>query len=128
MHENDEAWDKRGNSALVYDDGFERQWDNWTGPKWSSLFAVKLDADAVGREWRLDGEFRNLLAGTGNVRVLFSSTLLIGADAPSQHCPVEPFGGIEDFDVSDHHIVYTTKDSEAPEPSHTRQNVSLSLV
>lgn len=67
VHENDEAWDKRGNSALVYDDGFERQWDTWTGPKRSSLFAVRLDRDGEGGEWRLHEKFTNLLGGTGHV-------------------------------------------------------------
>ena len=40
-----------------------------------------------------------------------------------QYSPVEPFGGLDDFDVSETHIVYTTKDPELPEAWHTKQNV-----
>lgn len=29
-----------------------------------------------------------------------------------QSTPVEPFGGAEDFDISDTHVVYTTKDPQ----------------
>lgn len=73
VHEDDEAWDKRGNSVLVYDDGFERQWDNWTGPKRSSLFTTKLDANSGGGEWRLGEKFTNLLGGTGHVCPMLSA-------------------------------------------------------
>lgn len=30
--------------------------------------------------------------------------------------------------MSDSHVVYTTKDPKVPEPSHTRQNVSLRIT
>lgn len=41
---------------------------------------------------------------------------------------MEPFGGLEDFDISDSDIVYTTKDSTLPPAWHTRQNACLSSV
>ena len=37
---------------------------------------------------------------------------------------MEPFGGTDDFDISERHIVYTSKDADLPEPWHTKQNVS----
>ena len=40
-----------------------------------------------------------------------------------QYSPVEPFGGLDDFDVSETHIVYTTKDPKLSEAWHTKQNV-----
>jgi hypothetical protein len=52
---------------------------------------------------------------------LSCSTLTI-----AQHTPVEPFGGTNDYDVSDEYIVYTTKDPELPEACHTKQNVRIS--
>lgn len=67
VKENDEAWENRGNNAFVYDEGYERHWDTWTGPKRPSLFTVKL---AVGKDekWHLGDEWVNVLKGTGHVR------------------------------------------------------------
>jgi hypothetical protein len=45
-----------------------------------------------------------------------------------QHTPVEPFGDAGDYDVSEKHIVYTTKDPELPEAWHTKQNVRSSFL
>ncbi|VDC00715.1 unnamed protein product [Peniophora sp. CBMAI 1063] len=103
--EGDKAWDERGNSAFVYDEGFERHWDHYVGPKKNSLFAVSLEKK--GEKWAFGEEFKNLLKGTGH------ST------------PVEPFGGSEDFTVSKTHVVYTAKDPVLPEAWHTRQNVYI---
>ncbi|KAG1857864.1 Alpha/Beta hydrolase protein, partial [Suillus tomentosus] len=33
VKEQDTAYENRGNSGLVYDETFERQWDTWVGPK-----------------------------------------------------------------------------------------------
>ncbi|EIM85929.1 alpha/beta-hydrolase [Stereum hirsutum FP-91666 SS1] len=106
VKDNDEAYANRGNTAFVYDEGYERHWDTWTGPKKTSLFTVKL---AVGKneKWELGDEWVNALQGTGH------------------HSPVEPFGGTDDFDISGHSIVYTAKDPKLPEASHTRQNIYL---
>ena len=41
-----------------------------------------------------------------------------------QRSPVEPFGGKDDFDVSNTQVVYTTLDPELPPAWHTKQNVS----
>lgn len=64
--ENDEKWQDRGNTALVYDDTYERHWDTWTGPKRPSLFTVKLFKDA-GNHWHFGDKFYNVLNGTGHV-------------------------------------------------------------
>jgi dipeptidyl aminopeptidase/acylaminoacyl peptidase len=103
--ENDEKWEKRGNTALVYDTTFERQWDTWVLPKSNSLFIVTLKKD--GNDWVLGNEWFNTLKGT------------------KHSAPVEPFGGTDDFDVSDTHIVYTTKDPEVAPAWHTRQNIYI---
>lgn len=104
--ENDKVWENRGDSAYVYDDTYERHWDTWTGPKRPSLFSVKLTQNP-DKSYTLGAKFSNLLEGTGH------------------HSPVEPFGGSNDFDVSDTHVVYTTKDPERPQSWHTKQNVYL---
>ncbi|ETW81653.1 serine peptidase S9 [Heterobasidion irregulare TC 32-1] len=106
VRENDEAWSNRGNTALVYDETYERHWDTWAGPKKSSLFTVKVFQDP-GRSWHFENKFYNVLHGTGH------------------HAPVEPFGGTDDFDISRDHIIYTTKDPKLPEAWHTKQNVYI---
>jgi hypothetical protein len=67
VSENDEKWQDRGDTALVYDDTYERHWDTWTGPKRPSLFTVKLSKDAEKR-WHFGDRFYNVLNGTGHVR------------------------------------------------------------
>ncbi|KAI0304472.1 alpha/beta-hydrolase [Multifurca ochricompacta] len=104
--ENDKEWHERGHTALIYDDAYERHWDTWTGPKRPSLFTVKLSKDAENK-WDFGDQFFNVLHGTGH------------------HSPVEPFGGVGDYDVSGDYIVYTTKDPDLPEAWHTKQNVYL---
>ncbi|GBE85069.1 Dipeptidyl-peptidase 5 [Sparassis crispa] len=106
VKKNDEAWENRGDSAFVYDETYERHWDTWAGPKRPSLFSVKL-AQSPDKKWSLGTEYVNLLNGTGH------------------YCPVEPFGGTEDFDVSETHVVYTVKDPELPASWHTKQNVYI---
>ena len=44
-----------------------------------------------------------------------------------QKAPVEPFGGTDDFDVSQTHVIYTTKDPELSPAWHTKQDVSMSI-
>ncbi|EKM51879.1 uncharacterized protein PHACADRAFT_262274 [Phanerochaete carnosa HHB-10118-sp] len=102
----DEEWENRGDTAFVYDETFERHWDEWVGPKRSTLFSVTLSKGKDGK-WALGEKFVNLLNGT------------------KHHAPVEPFGGTDDFDVSSTHVVYTTKDAELPPAWHTKQNVYI---
>ncbi|KZT23468.1 alpha/beta-hydrolase [Neolentinus lepideus HHB14362 ss-1] len=102
----DEAWENRGNTALVYDNTYERHWDRWTGPKQSSLFTVSLYS-SPGNEWLMGRTFLNILNGTGH------------------HVPVEPFGGTEDFDLGPTHVVYTTIDPALSEAWHTKQNIYI---
>jgi hypothetical protein len=64
--ENDDRWQDRGYTALVYDDTYERHWDTWTGPKRPSLFTVKLFKDAEGH-WQFGDNFYNVLNGTRHV-------------------------------------------------------------
>ncbi|KAG9116042.1 hypothetical protein FRC07_007495, partial [Ceratobasidium sp. 392] len=104
VREQDEKWENRGNSALVYDSNYVRHWDEYRGPKHQALFSV--DLAKVDGKWALGSE-------------VFSLQL------QGHSTPVEPFGGAEDFDVSNTHVVYTTKDPEVPEATHTRQNVYL---
>uniref|UniRef100_A0A0W0FUP7 Dipeptidyl-peptidase V n=1 Tax=Moniliophthora roreri TaxID=221103 RepID=A0A0W0FUP7_MONRR len=106
VKEQDEAWENRGNTALVYDSTFVRHWDTWVGPKTQSLFSVRLWQDPA-RDWHFGPDFVNLLEGTRH------------------SSPVEPFGGTDDFDVSDQQVIYTSKDPELDEAWHTKQNIYI---
>ncbi|KAF8755118.1 Alpha beta-hydrolase [Rhizoctonia solani] len=104
VSEQDEKWRNRGNTALVYDENFVRHWDEYRGPKRQALFSVDLKKNKG--EWTLGEE-------------------VFALQLPQHSTPVEPFGGAEDFDVSETHVLYTTKDPNVPEALHTRQNVYL---
>ncbi|CAA7261498.1 unnamed protein product [Cyclocybe aegerita] len=103
VKEQDKEWEERGNTALVYDTTYVRHWDTWQSKKGPQLFSVKLVQE--GGKWNLVDDFKSPLRGT------------------KHYSPVEPFGGTDDFDVSDTHIVYTSKDPDLPEAWHTKQNV-----
>ena len=65
VKEGDAAWEGRGTTALVYDEGYARHWDTYRGPKHQSLFSVTLaQKDGI---WSLGENFINLLAGTKHV-------------------------------------------------------------
>lgn len=121
VKQNDDAWKNRGDSAFVYDDTYERHWDKWVGPKRSSLFSVKLAKDINGK-WELGTDFANLLKGTDHVSMQDIIEYSYAEDI-LQRCPVEPFGGTDDFDVSDTSVIYTAKDPKLPMAWHTKQNV-----
>ena len=66
VKEHDEAWESRGDTALVYDQTYVRHWDTWAGKKNTALFSVRLHQDANG-DWIFGEQFMNLLEGTGHV-------------------------------------------------------------
>ncbi|TBU21331.1 hypothetical protein BD311DRAFT_812404, partial [Dichomitus squalens] len=84
-------------SGYVHNDGDlkkakenDEAWENRenrgdTADRRSSAFSVQLGKGADGK-WALGSDFVNLLKNTNH------------------HAPVEPFGGTDDFDVSDSHI------------------------
>jgi len=125
VKEQDEAWENRGTTALVYDRTYERHWDTWVGPKTNTLFSVRLWQDP-DREWHFGNEFINLLKDTGHVS-LASLLVCLSLIELVQSSPVEPFGGTDDFDVSKNQVIYTTTDPDHVDVAawHTRQNVEF---
>ena len=69
MKEQDDVWENRGTSALVYDTTYERHWDTWVGPKKLSLFTVRLYKNP-DHNWVLGEDFVNALNDTTHVRRL----------------------------------------------------------
>jgi len=103
VQKQNEEYEKRGNSALVYDSTYARHWDTWTGPKHSALFSV--DCKMKEGKWVLSEDWASIMGST------------------KRSVPVEPFGGLGDFDADSDGIVYTTKATELPAAWHTRQDV-----
>lgn len=66
VKQQDKEWENRGDTALIYDDTFERQWDAWVGPKRSTLFTVALNKGPDDK-WLLGTEYVNLLKGSNTV-------------------------------------------------------------
>lgn len=66
VKEQDEAWENRGNTALVYDETYARHWDHWITPKRSKLFSARLYKDA-DRKWHLGNDFANTMKHTNHV-------------------------------------------------------------
>jgi hypothetical protein len=75
VKEQDEAWDNRGTSALVYDSLFVRHWDTYRGPKSQKLFSVELSKGADGK-WALGTEYYTPLKGTNHVSTVNSLQLI----------------------------------------------------
>ena len=69
--EKNKEWEERGNTALVYDETFERHWDTWTGPKRSKLFSVKLEKSLDGK-YRLGDDYAAPLKDFKHVSRVFT--------------------------------------------------------
>ncbi|KAH7096442.1 alpha/beta-hydrolase [Auriculariales sp. MPI-PUGE-AT-0066] len=100
----DQEWNNRGYSALVYEETFARHWDTWATPKKPSLFSIRLEKSDSGKFF-LGDKFNSILKDT------------------DLHSPVEPFGGSDCFDVSNNHVIFTAKDPSVQPAWHTRQNI-----
>lgn len=64
----DEEHESRGNSAYVYDSGFPRHWDTWTGPKKNQLFSVDL-SQGSDKKWTLGPKYNSPQKVTGHVMI-----------------------------------------------------------
>lgn len=91
-------------SAKIYTSLFVRHWDTWVGETHNSLWYGEL----VMRDgkWTLaNDDLHNLLAGTPLA------------------CPVEPFGGAGDFDISASGIAFVSKDTELNPARNTKTDL-----
>jgi len=75
VKEQDEAYENRGTTALVYDTAYVRHWDTWAGPKRSTLFGVSLGKE--DGKWVLGNDYVAPLKDTGHVSILFFPELQI---------------------------------------------------
>ncbi|KAH8825240.1 Alpha/Beta hydrolase protein [Flagelloscypha sp. PMI_526] len=113
----DEEYENRGNTGMVFDTTYERQWDAWKTPgRHSTLFTVQFYMDP-GRQWRMNED------GRGFVNLLKSAET-------GHSTPVEPFGGAEDFAVSENYVVYSTLDPDQSKEAawHTRRDIFITDI
>ena len=68
VKEQDERWENRGTSALIYEETYVRHWDHYILPKRSELFSVKLSRN--GEEWSLESTFNPLMKGLKHVSLI----------------------------------------------------------
>ena len=61
----DEKWENRGTSALIYEETFERHSDHYITPKRTKIFSVKLEKN--GETWSLKSTFNSLLKDVKHV-------------------------------------------------------------
>ncbi|UPK99270.1 hypothetical protein LCI18_010205 [Fusarium solani-melongenae] len=91
-------------SAKIYTGLFVRHWDTWNSENQNSLwYGVLSKKDG---KWALEQSgLTNLLAGTG------------------LSCPVPPFGGAGDFDISASGIAFVSKDPELNPARNTKTDL-----
>ncbi|KAI5475438.1 serine-type peptidase [Pseudohyphozyma bogoriensis] len=147
-HDKKAEEDQKGSDGQVYDSVFVRHWDTWstTVGKKQQVHFVTLsktpeapesddgfehvewpDKETDQGRWRIvtdkvkskDGEGEGASATTK--KPVIHSPL---AGTPLE-CPVGPFGGSGDFDVSSEYLVFHAKDPHVNQAWHTRTNVYL---
>jgi hypothetical protein len=120
VHKQDVAYEKRGNSAKVYDTTYVRHWDEWIGLKKSSIFTVAVKKAVDGR-WSMGNKYGAPLKGTNHVSFIQAFAITVTLTNIS-------YLGSEDYALSEKYIIYTTIDPEHYQAWHTRQNVGGSRV
>lgn len=101
---NSEKEATRNNTGRVYNSLYVRHWDTWITSNRNAIWYGALE--------KKDGYYRlskltNALKGTG------------------LECPIPPFGGSDDFDISENGIVFVAKDPTLNPATNTRSNVYL---
>lgn len=94
---------KSHTTAKIYDSLFVRHWDAWITENQNSLWYGQLERK--DGKWTLENSFNNLLKGTPLV------------------CPVPPFGGTGDFDLSETGIAFVAKDPQINLARYTKSDL-----
>lgn len=107
LHSPEKASRKTQSTGRLYTSLFVRHWDHYTEASKSSLWYGKLSKSNTK-----DGKYKlsaltNALKGTG------------------LECPIQPFGGTDNLDVSRDGIIFVAKDPELNPALNTKCNVYL---
>lgn len=124
---------------MVFDKLFVRHWDTWTSEKKQLVFCLDLErksgsSSATAKELdeldiqslpsTNDGEDDLSESGAGAEWTTIGIPVSPLAGMKNVECPVRPFGGSEEFDLSaDHMLAFVAKDPNLPEAWHTRMHV-----
>ncbi|KIW65324.1 hypothetical protein PV04_07594 [Phialophora macrospora] len=97
-------------SARIYDSIYVRHWDTWLTERKYAVFAGTL---AGGNRYSLRGNLRNLVTNITNVT--------------RAECPVQPFGGSGDYDISPDgsSVIFLTKNIDLPLSNYTSSQIWL---
>lgn len=97
---------KPHSSGRIYDSLFVRHWDSYVEPQRNSIWTAvlqKIPSNVTGRNGRWG------LLGVNNMLKMF----------PSLECPVPPFGGTDQFDVTDGFVAMVSKATQLNPATHT---------
>ncbi|KAK5170393.1 Dipeptidyl-peptidase 5 [Saxophila tyrrhenica] len=99
-------------TGRLYDSNYVRHWDTYLTQQRYAVFSGTLTGS--GSSYDLDGEMNNLLKG-------------IEAPVTRPECPVQPFGGSGDYDLSPDGstVVFLTKAPELPKANYTASYLYL---
>lgn len=101
---NAEQASKSPSTGRLYSSTMVRHWDTWTTPIKNSIWISHLSG--LFNDLKL-GELINALKGT------------------KLECPIPPFGSSGDFDISEKHFAFVTKDPAVPKGFNTKQNLYI---
>jgi Tol biopolymer transport system component len=93
--------------VLVYDRLWVRHWDTWITPSKNSLFSAQLS------------RHKNTLVISEGPRNMLNST----EDKHDLECPVPPFGGADDYSISERHLAFVAKDPHLNPATNTAAHV-----
>ncbi|EAT88135.2 hypothetical protein SNOG_04375 [Parastagonospora nodorum SN15] len=94
-------------SGRLYNSGFVRHWDTWTDQNRNAIFLTKLHKKEDGTFELNQAGIKNALAGT------------------KLSSPIEPFGGVDHFDIGVYGLVFTSKDATLNPATHTKTNIHV---
>lgn len=103
---NSEKTKKTHSTAKIYDSLFVRHWDTWEPKEKNSLWYGKLTRKSSDSKFRLSG-LTNALHQT------------------NLESPIRPFGGTDNFDLSQKGIIFVAKDPDLNPALNTKENVYL---
>jgi dipeptidyl aminopeptidase/acylaminoacyl peptidase len=96
---------KKNTTGMVYDSTFVRHWDTYVTPIRNAVWYGQLVKSKSG-QYQLS-KLTNALAGS------------------KLECPIPPFGGAEDFDISETGLALVAKDPHLDPSTHTKQNLYM---
>ena len=99
--------------VLVYDKLWVRHWDEWITPLKNSIFAATLSPVSQPKGSKDEGEFE--LKGLRN--------MLFGIDIHNLESPIPPWGGTEDFSLSESYLAFVAKDPHLNPSTNTASHV-----